>query len=339
MKRIPQRQPPTMPPTPSRSRLKSTGARSELSIDMVGDQFDLKDHPLPLQSDHPRGWGRVSIPADLNPADNDCYFAYDVPSPRHTLIVADDAQAVRPLQVAVEVSTDEATESKAEVVTPGNLTDVQWENVGLLLWQSQLPQGDSADLVRSFIDRGGQAIFFPPANPDETQFIGLQWQAWESPEEEISVESWRGDQDLLTATGSGGALPVGDLHVRRFCRLNGPITPLATLHGGAPFLARATIDHGGLYFCTSTVAPADSSLATDGVVLFVALQRRSPPRSSPRQNPSSCRRRIIYRSRSPLATHLQRRWRPIDRVSIPRRRLLFRRPNLCCQSRHQRRQC
>ncbi len=55
------------------------GARSELPIDMVGDQFDLKDHPLPLQSDHPRGWGRVSVPADLNPADNDCYFAYDVP--------------------------------------------------------------------------------------------------------------------------------------------------------------------------------------------------------------------------------------------------------------------
>ncbi len=253
------------------------GARSELSIDMTGDQFDLKDHPLPLQSDHPRGWGRVSIPADLNPADNDCYFAYDVPSPRHTLIVADDAQAVRPLQVAVEVSTDEANESKAEVVTPGNLTDVQWENIGLLLWQSQLPQGDSVDAVRSFLDRGGQAIFFPPANPDETQFIGLQWQAWESPEEEISVESWRGDQDLLAATGSGAALPVGDLHVRRFCRLNGPSTPLATLHGGAPLLARVTTDHGGLYFCTTTVAPADSSLATDGVVLFVALQRASPP--------------------------------------------------------------
>ncbi len=38
------------------------GARSELSVDMTGPEFDLKDHPLPLQPDHPRGWGRVSIP-------------------------------------------------------------------------------------------------------------------------------------------------------------------------------------------------------------------------------------------------------------------------------------
>lgn len=249
------------------------GARSELSIDMTGSDFDLKDHPLPLQQDHPRGWGRVSIPADLNPADNDFYFAYDLPPPRHTLIVADDPQSVRPLQVAAEVSDDPAAESKAEVVSPADLSSIQWENISLLLWQSQLPQGDTADLVRSYIDRGGQAIFFPPANPDETEFHGVHWQTWENPEEELSVDAWRGDQDLLAATNSGAALPVGDLHVRRFCKLSGEFTPLAMLHGSAPLLVRVTTDHGALYFCTTTVAPADSSLASDGVVLFVAIQR------------------------------------------------------------------
>ncbi len=127
--------------------------------------------------------------------------------------------------------------------------------------------------------------FFPTRQSRRNPIPGPSVASLESPEEEISVESWRGDQDLLTATGSGTALPVGDLHVRRFCHLNGTNTPLATLHGGAPLLARVPTDHGGLYFCTSTVAPADSRSPTDGVVLFVALQACSLHRFlCPRQN-------------------------------------------------------
>jgi hypothetical protein len=34
-----------------------------------------------------------------------------------------------------------------------------------------------------------------------------------------------------------------------------------------------TSDQGGIYFCTTTPAPNDSSLASDGVVLYVAVQR------------------------------------------------------------------
>jgi hypothetical protein len=249
------------------------GARSELSVDMIGPEFDLKDHPLPLQSDHPRGWGRVSIPADLNPADNDFYFAYDLPPPRHTLIVADDPQSVRSLQVAAEISDEPAAESTAEIVSPNDLAAVGWQSISLLLWQAALPQGETADTIRSLINRGGQAIFFPPANPDETDFYGVRWQSWQNPAEEISVETWRGDQDLLTNTSSGAALPVGDLHIHRYCPPAGEFTPLAALHNGAPLLARVTTDHGGLYFCSTTTATADSSLAADGVVLFVAVQR------------------------------------------------------------------
>jgi hypothetical protein len=55
--------------------------------------------------------------------------------------------------------------------------------------------------------------------------------------------------------------------------LEGEITPLAKLYGGAPLLARVTTDRGGVYFCTTTVSPADTSLGTDGVALYVAIQR------------------------------------------------------------------
>ena len=63
------------------------------------------------------------------------------------------------------------------------------------------------------------AIFFPPASPDESEFNGVHWQSWEKVPDEVSVETWRGDQDLLAHTQSGAALPVGELHVRRFCHL------------------------------------------------------------------------------------------------------------------------
>jgi hypothetical protein len=87
------------------------------------------------------------------------------------------------------------------------------------------------------------------------------------------VETWRGDQDLFARTQSGAALPVGELTVRRYCGLEGEFTPLAKLYGGAPLLARVTTNAGGVYFCSTTPAPADASLGTDGVVLYVAIQR------------------------------------------------------------------
>ncbi len=51
------------------------------------------------------------------------------------------------------------------------------------------------------------------------------------------------------------------------------MTTLATLRGGAPLLARATTDGGAAYFCTTTPAPGDSSLAANGVVFYVLVQR------------------------------------------------------------------
>ena len=86
------------------------------------------------------------------------------------------------------------------------------------------------------------------------------------------VESWRGDQDLLANTQSGAALPVGQLQVRRYCGLAGEFTPLATLRGGEPLLARVPTNRGGVYFCATTPAAGDSSLATE---------RRRPLRAGP----------------------------------------------------------
>ena len=118
-----------------------------------------------MEGKRERGWGRVSIPADANPADNDFYFVFDKPAPRKAVIVAEDPQAAWPLQLAASISPDPAFACAAEVVPIEQLAGAAWEQASLLLWQAPLPQDSAAKLVQSFVERGGQAIFFPPRAP------------------------------------------------------------------------------------------------------------------------------------------------------------------------------
>jgi hypothetical protein len=249
------------------------GARSEIDVEMVGSRFELKEHRIPLERSRVRGWGKVSIPADANPADNEYWFAFDKPAPRRTIIVAEDAQAAHPLQLAAGIAPDPAVTCAAEMIGPEQLAAVEWDSVALVMWQAPLPEGEGAKLLRGFVDRGGQVIFFPPRAPGKEEFFGGRWKAWVDDGRNLIVESWRGDQDLLANTQSGASLPVGELEIRQYCGLAGELTPLATLRGGAPLLARATTTRGGVYFCATTPAVRDSSLATGGVVLYVLIQR------------------------------------------------------------------
>ncbi len=250
------------------------GARSELTVEMDGPQFELKDHRIPLERSHERGWGRVSIPADANLADNEFCFVFDRPVPRLAIVLADDPQAARPLELAAAISPDPSVHDSAEVIGEEQLATVEWEKVSLLLWQAPLPKGNSANLIQAFVERGGQAIFLPPGSPGDAELFGVGWKSWAEEPEEIPVENWRGDQDLLANTQSGAALPVGQLQIRRYAGLSGEaFTPLASVRGGKPLLVRAPTARGGAYFLATTPAAGDSSLATGGVVLYVLVQR------------------------------------------------------------------
>ena len=71
----------------------------------------------------------------------------------------------------------------------------------------------------------------------------MRWGAWVDGGEETSVETWRSDQDLLVHTLSGQSLPVGNLKIRRYCKLSGEFTTLAALRGAAHrCLARVTTE-------------------------------------------------------------------------------------------------
>jgi hypothetical protein len=250
------------------------GARSEVAVELTGAEGQLEDHRIPLEKGKDRGWGRVSIPADGNPSDNDFFFVFEQPVARKAIVVAEDPASARPLQLAAAIGPDPAISSTAEILAPDQLAGVDWDQVALVLWQAPLPEGPAGEPIRSFLRRGGSAIFFPPRGPDKGELAGVKWTSWQEVKSEAPVESWRGDQDLLARTQSGAPLPVGQVQVRRACGVSGgELTALATLRGGAPLLARATTDGGAAYFCATTAAGGDSTLATNGVVLYVMVQR------------------------------------------------------------------
>ena len=107
------------------------GARSEVTLQVAGEA-ELKDHRIPLEKGRERGWGRVSIPADANPADNDYWFVFEQPAARRTIVVVDDPQAARPLSLAASISPDPALPCTAEVVLQSQAATVDWDQVSLL---------------------------------------------------------------------------------------------------------------------------------------------------------------------------------------------------------------
>lgn len=255
-------------------QLELDGARSEFTAEMTGTELDLLNHVIPLGEAQTRGWGRVSIPSDASPADNEFYFVYDKSIDRKTVIVADDPETVRPLEFAASVSADPEISCLTTVITPEQVAGTSMQEVSLLLWQSALPgAGDPArPVVQALLDRGGQAIFLPPESPTDAEFAGLSWTAWQQ-QTNVPVTTWVDDQDLLANTASGAALPVGELKVSRYCELRGDRSALATLDGGAPLLARAMTDQRNVYFLATTSSRRDSSLARDGVVLYALIHR------------------------------------------------------------------
>lgn len=280
--------------------LELDGARSELAVEWGDDGTGRIDQPVPLAGNGERGWGKLSIPSDVNPADNVSYFVYERPPERRTLIVTEDPRGSGPLELAASIPPDRSVACSTELVPPGRLVGIDWDGLALVLWQAPLPTGDDAARLREMLGRGGRVIFFPPAEPEtsdvqvagateagdevESGFAGYRWSGWRDREEARRVVQWVGDRELLEGTGSGEALPVGELRVTRTCGLaevgtetdsggasNG--TVLATLSGEEPLLVRSSAFDRNVYFCTTTTADGDSTFAENGIVLYAMVQR------------------------------------------------------------------
>lgn len=261
-------------------QIEIAGARSELNLELNGSQAEIRNHRVTLSGNQKKGWGKVSIPADQNNADNDFYFVFDEPAARRIVLVSEDRAATRALEIAAAVSPDVQSPATVDVIAPEQLDSVTLDGAALVIWQTALPQAQLAGAVNQYVHGGGQILFFPPTSMQsglgtDASFMGLRWKGWVAGDEnsKVMVENWRGDQDLLAATRSGAGLPVGQLEVRGYAKLDGEASRLATLTGGDALLVRVPTDKGGVYFCSVSPSADSSTLATNGIVLYAIIQR------------------------------------------------------------------
>lgn len=271
------------------------GARSVLNVDLQSESAEVNDYRIALSSENDnagldKGWGLVRCPGDTNPADNTSYFVYEKPPARRTVIVSDNPRVIEAIELVTNISPEQAIECETETVASSQLDAVDWNAVALVVWHEQLPEGRSLELLTQFIAQGGQVLLFPPETPNDTTALGIQWTGWqtldskakpdaESDEGDVTlakVLQWRNDSELLGNTLNGAPLPVGQLGIKRICKLQAEGTVLAAMSDELPLLMRidaAGSAKNGVYVCTTTPSMRDSTLASDGIVMYIAIQR------------------------------------------------------------------
>lgn len=248
------------------------GARSQVEVQMESEALRWR-YKFDLGQKTESGWGSLQLAADANRHDNMTYFVYGPPVALKAGVVSADAANRRFLQLA-SVGSAERGREPAEQLSVGQLDLGALDNKALLVWQAPLPSSAAAERVRKFIEEGGMAVFFPPGQPDAGRFAGVGWGEVQAIEagQSYRIVRWDEEQGPLAKTDEGFSLPLGQTGFQQRQVIVGGKSVLAAFQDGVPFLARASIGRGEVYFVGSLPAPSWSSLG-DGPVLVPMLQR------------------------------------------------------------------
>lgn len=261
------------------------GTRTVETFDLNGPELVLLSHSLPLAPGNERGWGRLDLPADDNPADNSAFFVFDEPAVRRTVVVSDDPLSAEAIRAAAAAPSEPGANHEALVLATSASAQIPWEETSLLFWQAPLPEAESpeAALLRQHAAAGRALVLLPPPDEGGGELFGMKWEEWQGGgEEPVPVDWWRTETGLLANTRSGTPLPVGDLAIFRSRRFSGEYIPLMRLGEGFPAIARTVgtgeegigEGPGGPVYLWGTLPRADhSNLASEGVVFFVMVQR------------------------------------------------------------------
>lgn len=251
------------------------GARSTIELQLTGSEVIRTGCTVPVDAAQLSGWGRVEIPHDPNPADNQYHFVFAEAAPRRAVIVSDDDATARLFRLAAELPPDPAREHDVTVVASAAAGAIAWENTSLVIWHALLPDGEDAARLQQFVNNGGAVVFFPPTSPDDTELFGAAWTQWqELTQEETQVSRWTTSSDLLSNSQSGTPLPVGQLQIRQTCGLRQSTgRVLAELPGGQPLLVRMPTGSGGAWFCGTLPGAEHSALASQGITFYIMIQR------------------------------------------------------------------
>ena len=251
------------------------GARSVLNVNVENEEFGLTGHRIPLDDGTESGWGKVELPADSNEADNVFYFSFAELPTLQTVIVSDSKDVGEAFALVGNAPMQKDRTYQAKVCGTDQLPEIDWNETALLLWQAPLPKGREAKQVMNFVNNGRSVVFFPPEEPDTTEFDGVSWGDWQNngSEKPAVVDFWRNEDELLKKSRNGLSLPLDEIKIYQHCSINGDSRTLARLEGGATLLARKSTDTGGVYFCSTLPTGAHSSLQREGSVLFAMIHR------------------------------------------------------------------
>ena len=256
------------------------GTRTVQMLTITGDEFVRLGYTVKLGAGDERGWGRIDLPADNNPSDNQAYFVYDEPPVRKTIIVSDDQTTATTIATAAATAVDPAIRYDASTLSPGDSAQIPWNETALLLWQAPIPAEDSpeAALLRQHLEKGRTLILLPPPDSGETgdhALFGNRWGAWtDRTNEPASASWWRTESGILENTRNGTPLPVDKLRFFKTRSFSGELQPLLKLEDETVVLAKAlTETEGSLYFWGTLPRTDHSTLATEGVSFFIMTHR------------------------------------------------------------------
>jgi len=246
--------------------------RSQAEVTMAGQSLRWR-HKVALGSKRGGGWGKFELPADANPRDNTAYFVYGAETTLRAAVVATDPRSARPLRVAASAFV-KGERRPADAIAPAGLESATWAEHTLVVWQGTLPEGTVADRLRSFVEEGGVAIFFPSGRAEPQRFHGIGWGEVQVAEggKEFRIPRWDEDQGPLAKTDEGLSLPLSQTTFHRRQPIAGQKNVLAAFDDGEPFLNRQKLGRGEVFFCASLPDSEWSSLA-DGPVLVPMIQR------------------------------------------------------------------
>lgn len=258
------------------------GTRTVEEMSFAGTELNQLGYSLPLGPGDSRGWGRISLPADDNPSDNDAFLVFDDPAVRRTIIYGDEDASTTAIRTAAEAPNDPSLAYEAEVFPAAEIAQIPWEETALLFWQAAIPEPESpeAALLRQHVENGRTLVLLPPEDDGGAELYGFRWQEWSSRQdaeggaESFEVNWWRTESDLLADTRGGSPLPAGDLAFYRVRNFAGETQPLLRLESGAPVVTRLVSETPGAVYAWATLPGTEfSSLATEGIVFFAMVHR------------------------------------------------------------------
>lgn len=255
------------------------GSTSRSKIQVTGRESVIEGFAIDIDPGQTNGWGWVKIPSDNLASDDSSYFSYSPFKTSKTLLTNKNADSNGPLVWISESSPDGSAENFVQVTTIQDFSSLNINDVSLIIWDNPIPEdSEIKNKLLQYVGDGGQLLVIASEVDTDAKIAGVSFSdIISAPQEEFfKIDNWKTEEDLLARSFDGTPLPVGELRIKQYRKLEHagqlPIS-LARFETGAPLLSKINVNNGFIYFLTTHLNSAWSDLGSNGIVLYVMVQR------------------------------------------------------------------